>query len=167
MIYLASSKNVYKIPSMSYRNLWHMYKIAQYLNLYLEKRKNKSTKYMNKKTTNKSGINAKTVVGVVAGVAAMSAAAYVLFGPDAKKNKKAIRGWAIKMKGDIIEKFENAKEITEPVYHKIVDEAHAKYAKLKNVDMGELEAVVADVKKHWKTMQRDMKPKKKVIVKKK
>jgi hypothetical protein len=97
----------------------------------------------------------------------MSAAAYVLFGPDAKKNKKAIRGWAIKMKGDIIEKFEHAKEVTEPVYHKIIDDAQAKYAKLKNVDASELEAVVADVKKHWKTMQRDMKPKAKKKVAKK
>ena len=102
-----------------------------------------------------------------AGVAALSAAAYVLFGPDAKKNKKAIKGWAIKMKGEIIEKLEEAKEITEPVYHKVIDEVSAKYAKVKKVDPKELELAILDVKKHWKTMMKDMKPKKKVVSKKK
>jgi len=102
------------------------------------------------------------MVGIGATVAALGAAAYVMFGPDAKKNKKAIRGWAIKMKGEIIEKLEDAKEITEPVYHNIIDSVSAKYSKIKKVDPKELELAVLDVKKHWKTMIKDAKPKKKV-----
>ncbi len=99
------------------------------------------------------------VVGGVASVAALSAAAYVLFGPDAKKNRKAIKGWAIKMKGEIIEKLEEAKDITEPVYHNIIDKVSAKYAKAKNIDQAELESLVTDVRKHWKTMTKSSKPK--------
>jgi len=99
--------------------------------------------------------NTKKVIGIAAvgaGIAAASAAAYVLFGPDAKKNKKAIKGWAVKMKGEIIERLENAKELTEPVYNKVIDEVSKKYAKAKKVDAKEIEAIVKDIKKHWKAI---------------
>ncbi|MFA6392744.1 MAG: hypothetical protein WCW54_01515 [Candidatus Paceibacterota bacterium] len=109
----------------------------------------------------KNGISAGKVIGIGATVAALGAAAYIMFGPNGKKNKKAIKGWAIKMKGEIIEKLEEAKEITEPVYHKIIDEVSLKYAKLKNIDKKDLENAVAEVKKHWKSMMKDIKPKKK------
>jgi hypothetical protein len=69
------------------------------------------------------------------------------------------------MKGEIIEKLEQAKEITEPVYHKIIDEVSAKYAKAKNIDAKDVEIAVAEVKKHWKTMVKDAAPKKKVKAK--
>ena len=122
---------------------------------------------MQKKNVSKKGMSTGEVVGIGATVAALGAAAYIMFGPDAKKNKKAIKGWAIKMKGEIIEKLEEAKEITEPVYHKVIDEISAKYAKVKKVDPKELELAILDVKKHWKTMMKDMKPKKKIVSKKK
>lgn len=73
-----------------------------------------------------NGLSGGEMVGIGATVAALGAAAYVMFGPDAKKNKKVIRGWAIKMKGEIIEKLEDAKEISEPVYHNIIDSVSAK-----------------------------------------
>ena len=116
---------------------------------------------MEKKTTNKKGISTKAAVGIGAGVAALTAAAFVLFGPEGKKNQKKIRGWAVKMKGEIIEKFEEAKELTEPVYHKIIDNAHAKYAKLKNVDKAELEETVKEIRKHWDALKKETGGKKK------
>lgn len=109
--------------------------------------------------------NIGKAVAVGAGIAALSAAAYVLFGPEGKKNRKAIRGWAIKMKGEVIEKLENAKEITEPVYHDIVTKISEKYAKLKNVDQAELAKAVEELRKQWKNMVRDAKPKKKTVKK--
>jgi hypothetical protein len=121
---------------------------------------------MVKKIVAKKGLDAKTIMGIGAGVAALSAAAYVLFGPEGKKNRKIIRGWSVKMKGEIIEKFENAKELTEPVYHNIVDGIQAKYAKLKNVDPEELQNVVAEIKKHWKALQKEAGVKKSKVVKK-
>lgn len=125
---------------------------------------------MTKKVVGKKGVSAKTVIGIGVGVAALSAAAYVLFGPDGKKNRKVIRSWAVKMKGEIIEKFEDAKELTEPVYNQIIDNAKAKYAKLKNVDSKELEATVNEIKKHWKAIKSETsgkkQPSKKAPVKK-
>ncbi|MDD3662684.1 MAG: YtxH domain-containing protein [Candidatus Pacebacteria bacterium] len=105
------------------------------------------------------GLSKGQAVGIGVGVAAASLAAYVLFGPDAKKNRKKIKGWAVKMKGEIIEKLEDAKEITEPVYHEIVDKIKDKYAKIKGIDQGDIEEVTKEVKKHWKSMIKDIKPK--------
>lgn len=113
---------------------------------------------MNKKNNK---VSAGAAVGAVASIAALTAAAYILFGPDAQKNRKAIRGWAVKMKGEIIEKFEKAKELTEPTYHRIVDEVSAKYAKAKNVDQAELAAIIADIRRHWKRIANNAKPAKK------
>ena len=114
-----------------------------------------------KKQVAKKGISTGAKVGIVATVAAAGVAAYLLFGPDGKKNRKVVRGWAVKMKGEIIEKFEQAKHVTEPIYHKIVDQVSEKYAKMKNVDQGELKAMVADMRKHWKAMSKGVKSKSK------
>ena len=117
------------------------------------------------KKVNNKGLTGGEMVGIGATVAALGAAAYVLFGPEAKKNKKAIKGWAVKMKGEIIEKLEEAKEVSEPTYHKIIDSVHAKYSKIKKIDPKELELMVGDIKKHWKAIVKDYSPKKKVVVK--
>lgn len=119
-----------------------------------------------KTTARKSDNTAATAIAVGAGVAAVTAAAYLMFGPDAKKNRRIVRGWAVKMRGEMIEKLENTKEITEPVYHKIVDEVSSKYAKLKNVDQTELLDAVAEARKYWQHMVKTNKPAKKTTVKK-
>ncbi|MFA5773531.1 MAG: hypothetical protein WC908_02560 [Candidatus Paceibacterota bacterium] len=110
---------------------------------------------MEKKTVSKKGLSAKAAIGIGAGVAVLSAAAYVLFGPQGKKNRKVIRGWAVKMKGEIIEEFENAKELTESVYYDIIDKVQARYSKFKNVDKEELALLIKDIKKHWKAIKKD------------
>lgn len=117
---------------------------------------------MEKKKENKKGMSAGAVVGIGAGVAALAAASYILFGKDGKKNRKAIKGWAVKMKGEIIEKLEEAKEITEPVYHNIIDEVKAKYEKVKNIDQKDIDEVTTEIKKHWKTIKKDAMPKNKI-----
>lgn len=115
----------------------------------------------------KKEFGVKEAIGIGAGIAALSAAAYVLFGPEGKKNRKIIRGWSVKMKGEIIEKFENAKELTEPVYNQIIENVQAKYAKLKNVDQEELVKVIGEIKKHWKTIKREATNKKPKVAKNK
>lgn len=117
--------------------------------------------------------NVGKVVAIGAGVAALSVAAYILFGPNGKKNQKSIKGWAVRMKGEIIEKLETVKDVTAPVYEKIVSDVAAKYAKLKNIDASDLEAEVATLKKHWKALVKTTikktakKATKKVVVSKK
>ena len=101
------------------------------------------------------------VVAVGMGIAAATAAAYLLFGPEGKKNRKMIRGWMVKMKGEVIEGMEKVQHVTEPTYEKIVDSVAARYAKMKTIDKKELEAVVADLKKHWKVIAKSAPSKKK------
>lgn len=110
---------------------------------------------MTEKTNNSSNMGKVIAAGVT--VAALTAAGYILFGPDGKKNRRKINSWAVKMKGDIIEKFEEAKELTEPIFHGIVDEVAKKYKERKEVSREEIDELVADMKKHWKEMARDAK----------
>ena len=109
----------------------------------------------NPKKTNKAGV-------IGAGVFALTAAAvaYLLVGPKGKANREKLKGWVIKMKGEVVEKLENAKEITEPVFKKIVSEVAEKYKKIKNISPEELDAVVADIEKHWKSIVRESKAEK-------
>lgn len=118
---------------------------------------------MAKKQT--KGVGAKQVIGVGVGVAALSAAAYLLFGPNGKKNRKTIKGWAVKMKGEIIEKFEETKELTEHIYNEIIDKVQQKYAKMQSIDKKELEETVAEIKKNWKAIKKGVEPKKTIKTK--
>ena len=111
----------------------------------------------NKKTNKKEGLSTGESIGIGATVAVLAAAGYLLFGPEGKKNRKTIKGWAVKMKGEIIERFEGAKELTEPVYHKIIDSVAAKYSKLKNIDKAELDEIVKDARKHWVALSKGSK----------
>jgi len=119
---------------------------------------------MIKKQATKKNTTGK-VLAVGAGIAALSAAAYVLFGPDAKKNRKKISGWATKMKGEIIEKFEKMQDVTEPIYNKVIDDVSKKYAKSKTITEEEIKRVVSELKKHWKANSKvKKKTAKKIIV---
>ena len=89
-------------------------------------------------------------VVAIASVAALSAAAYLLFGPKGKQNRKNIKGWVVKMKGDIIEKMETAKEVTAPVFEKIVQDVEATYKKAKHIAPAELALAVQNIKKEWR-----------------
>ena len=117
----------------------------------------KKQEIKSKSTTKNPNVGTAVVVGAT--IAATAAAAYMLFGPEGKKNRKVIQGWTVKMKGEIIEKLEEAKELTEPVYNKVVDVIATKYSKSKNVDPEQLLAVVSDIKKYWKVMMKDKAPK--------
>ncbi|HEU0085992.1 MAG TPA: hypothetical protein VFQ59_03495 [Candidatus Paceibacterota bacterium] len=100
----------------------------------------------------KKSNNVGTVAAISAGVAAVAAAGYFLFGPDGKKNRKNIKGWSLRMKGEVLEKIEQAKELTEPMYNTIVDKVASKY--LSDDNKREVEALVSDLKKHWNNISK-------------
>jgi gas vesicle protein len=122
---------------------------------------------MVKKTTaKKGGSNVGKAIGVGVGIAALSAAAYLLMGPDGKKNRKAVKAWTVKMKAEVAEKIENMKEVTAPMYEKIVAQVADKYKKVKNIDAKDVEAEINSLKKHWKDMTKPAVKKVKKTVKK-
>jgi len=105
---------------------------------------------MKKQTNTHGGMSAGKVVAIGAGVAALAAASYYFFGPEGQKNRKSIKGWMIKMKGEIVDKMEDAQEVTEAVYHQIVDTVAANYLKGGKAASSEVAAFVNVLKKQWR-----------------
>jgi len=105
---------------------------------------------MKNKKTEGSSITKIAVVG--AGLAGLAASAYFFFGPKGKQNQKHLKAWAIKMKADVIEKLEKAREVSEPVYNQIIDSVSAKYKKGMKIGHEEVEELAQGLKKHWSTL---------------
>ncbi|MEO5646545.1 MAG: hypothetical protein ABIO57_02120 [Candidatus Paceibacterota bacterium] len=105
---------------------------------------------MAKQTKKDEGSSTGTVVAVGAGVVALAAASYFFFGPEGKKNRNSLKGWMVKMKGEIIEKMEDAKDMSEAAYEKIVDAVAAKYAKAGKVSEAEIRLFAGILKQQWK-----------------
>jgi hypothetical protein len=104
------------------------------------------------KKMNKAKAVKIAVIG--ASLAGLAATAYFFFGPKGKKHRQHAKAWAIKMKGEVVEKLEAAREITEPVYREIIDAVARDYKKGKKASQPEVEALAQDLKKHWKTMSK-------------
>ncbi len=103
---------------------------------------------MKKKMASKSG--AGSVVAIGAGVAALAAASYYLFGPKGSKHRAQLKGWSIKMKGDVVEAIEKLKSVSEPVYNEIVDTIAAEYTKKYGSSKKEIAALAGELKKTWR-----------------
>jgi len=108
---------------------------------------------MEKKTT-ASGSSAVKMVVLGASLAGLAAAAYFFFGPSGKKHQRHAKAWAIKMKGDVVEKLEMVSEISEPVYQEIIDSVAVEYEKGKKAGHEEIAALAQDLKKHWNTISK-------------
>jgi len=115
----------------------------------------------------KAGNSVGRAVAVGAGVIALGTAAYLLFGPEGKKHRKDLKSWMIKMKAEVMEKMEKAKELTSETYEKILADVEAKYKAMKNVSADDLAKEVAELKKNWRAMAKDIKGKAKKTVSKK
>ncbi len=104
------------------------------------------------KQSNTSKVTTLAVIG--ASLAGIAATAYFFFGPKGKIHQKHARAWVIKMKGEVVEQLEHAREITEPVYQGIVDAVAKEYTKGKRAGKAEIEEIAKDLKKHWKSMSK-------------
>ncbi len=119
-----------------------------------------------KKTTKKTATKKTMIkrdIAVGAGIAALAAAGYFFFGPKGKSNQKKVKGWMIKMKGEVVEKLESAKEVTEPLFNNMVDTVAETYAKGGKATKKEIADLAKELKSHWKSIA---KPVKKIAKKK-
>ncbi len=114
-----------------------------------------------KKTNKKVGRNI-VLVGIVA---ATAAASYFLYGPKGKENKEKLKGWMLKMKGEILEKLESLKEINKENYDKIINQVTEKYKKAKNISEKEVEQLAKKLKSYWSNIEKSKSPKKKATKK--
>lgn len=123
----------------------------------------KQTNMAKKKTTQNSsssksnaGISTAQKVGFGITAAAVTAAgAYFLYGSkNAPKNRKKVKGWVLKAKGEVLEALEKAEEITEDEYNNIVETASDAYAGVKNASASEIKEFKKEMKDHWATLQK-------------
>jgi hypothetical protein len=112
-------------------------------------------------TNNNNGLTTGQKVSIGAGAIALAATSYYLFGPEGKQHRKQAKGWMIKAKGEIIEKLEEAKDVTEPIYHGIVDSVITPYIGRGAITREEIEDFGRRLKSQWKQIYRSAAPKKK------
>jgi len=112
-------------------------------------------------TKKKTG-NGGLVAGIAAAAAAAVAGAYFLYGKNAAKNRKVVKGWSLKAKGEILDQMEKGKEMTEEAYNKVIDKVSQKYQAVKNIDRSELDQMAKELKGHWGSIKKQLtaKPKK-------
>ena len=68
------------------------------------------------------------------------------------------------MKGDVVEKLEVVREVTEPVYHEIIDSVAKDYIKGMRAGKDEIEMLAKDLKKHWKTINASARSMKRKVI---
>jgi hypothetical protein len=97
-------------------------------------------------------------IAVGAGIAvALIAGTYFLYGSkNATKNRKKVKAWSLKAKGEILEQLENLSEVNEEIYHKIVKEVSDKYQAVKNIDKNDIVEFIEELEGHWKNIAKEL-----------
>jgi hypothetical protein len=122
-----------------------------------------------KKTENKKEVPGAaknthaTAVGVGLGAAAVAAAgAFFLYGSkNAAKNRKTVKSWALKAKAEVLEKLEDAQEMTQKEYEELIKSVAGAYAGAKNASKKDLVEFSKEMKDHWKQIEKAAAPLKK------
>jgi hypothetical protein len=100
------------------------------------------------------GISNTNKVAMGAGLAMLAAGAYFFLGPDGKKHQKKLKGWTVKMKGEVLEKLEAMEEVTQPMYDEVVDTVAKAQAVATKIPKSEIMDLAAELKKHWRSISR-------------
>jgi gas vesicle protein len=106
-------------------------------------------------------------VGIGLGAAAVAAAgAYFLYGSkSAAKNRKAVKSWALMAKGEVLEKLEEAQEMTQKEYDDLVKSVSGAYSTAKNASKKDILEFSKEMKDHWKAIEKAAAPLKKTATK--
>jgi len=98
------------------------------------------------------------IIGAGIGLAALAAAGtYFLYGKRGAKNRAAIAGWALQLKGQVLEKLEKIKHVNQQAYNEIVDETVERFGRVKEVGASELKIISADLKNGWSAIEKELK----------
>jgi hypothetical protein len=96
----------------------------------------------------------KVGIGVGLTTAAVAAVgAYFLYGSkDASKNRKKVKSWALKAKGEVLEALEKAEKITEHEFKELVDGVANAYGKSQKLSSRELAEFKKEMGDNWKAL---------------
>ncbi len=100
---------------------------------------------------------AKVGLGIGLTTAALAAAgAYFLVGSkSAAQNRKKVKGWTLKAKGEVLETLEKAKEITAEEYAELVETATKAYGTVKEASKGEIKDFKNEMLEHWNKLEKN------------
>lgn len=122
---------------------------------------------MAKKSIAKRNLTGGQKIGIGVGVTATMLAAvggYFLYGAkDAKKNRQKAQSWMLKAKAEVLEGIENAKELTEGDYDKLVDDVMKGYKAARTASVKELSHFAGEMKENWKRIKASG-PEKKIMI---
>lgn len=110
---------------------------------------------INKKTNNKK--KHLFSEGVLTGLAVSSVALLLfLYGTkEGREERKKLKGWMLMMKGEIIHKLENLKEVNKANYYNAVDQVSKKFAKAKGISVKEVSALNRYLKSKWENIKKE------------
>ena len=96
----------------------------------------------------------KLGIGVGLTTAAVAAAgAYFLYGSKgAAKNRKVVKSWAIKAKGEVLEAIEKAEKITEEEFNNLVGTVMSTYSTAQKISRNELSDFKNEMADNWKSL---------------
>jgi len=101
---------------------------------------------------------AKRLIGAGLGLAALAAAgAYFLRGEKGATARTKVRGWALKMKGEVLERLENMRRIDRDTYLDMVDKVAARYAGRENITAEELSHMTVELRNAWALIDKNLK----------
>ncbi len=106
----------------------------------------------------KSSGNGLAAAAGIAGVVAAAAGAYFLYGTkEGAKTKKKIKGWALKAKGEVLEKLEKMKDVSEESYNGAVASVMDKYAKVMKEHGDDVAMVKKELHGYWNHLKKHLK----------
>ena len=113
------------------------------------------TQKKGKEDAKKGGQIAGIGLGLTAAAVA-AAGAYFLYGSkQAPQNRKKVKGWMLKAKGEVLEALEKAEAITEEEYKALVETASSAYGTVKSATAGEVKDFKKEMHDHWTTLQKN------------
>lgn len=123
-----------------------------------------------KKKVAPSKVTKNQAVGIGIGLTAAAVAAagaYFLYGSkSAAKNRKAVKSWTLKAKAEVLEKLEEAQDMTQAEYLALIDGVTTAYQGVKSASKTDLATFKKEMKEHWVGIAKSVAPKKKAAVKK-
>lgn len=121
-------------------------------------------------TKKKSGVSNNQAVGIGVGLTAAAvaaASAFFLYGSkNAAKNRKAVKSWTLKAKADVLEKIEQAKDMSKEEYEQLIDTVSGAYKDVKNASKVDLATFKKEMKEHWNNIAKTAIGPKKAVAKK-
>ncbi len=98
------------------------------------------------------------MIGAGIGLAALAAAGtYFLYGKRGAKTRETIAGWALQLKGQILEKLEKLDNVNQEAYNELITETVERFGRVKKVSAAELKLITADLKSAWSHIDKELK----------